>query len=311
MDLPWIFATAYALDLLIGDPPSWPHPVRFIGHFCVYWEKRLYRPTVLAGLLYWLAVVASVLIPVIAAVWLLEAVSSILAAILGIYLVWGCLATRSLHLESRAVEDALSRGGLEQARERVSRIVSRDTAGLPAGQIRRAVLETVAENLSDGVVAPIFYFLLLGIPGMLFYKTVNTMDSMVGYRNDRYQAFGKVAARVDDVLNFVPARLTAWIIVLCAPRLGLDGPGTRRIMARDSANASSPNAGWPEAAMAGALGVRLGGPSSYFGRLVEKPTIGDPLNAFTPDRYAAAIKVLYTVSLVSAGITWALLLLAA
>ena len=155
-------------------------------------------------------------------------------------------------------------------------IVGRETAHLAREEIRRAVIETVAENLADGVVAPMFFTLLLGLPGLFFYKAANTMDSMVGYKNYRYAQFGKVAARADDVLNFIPARLTALLMIPTPRPCGLDWRGAWRILRRDRGNAASTNAGWPEAAMAGALGVRLGGPSIYFGRLVEKPFIGDP-----------------------------------
>ena len=141
--------------------------------------------------------------------------------------------------------------------------------------MRRAVIETVAENLADGVVAPMFFILILGLPGLFFYKAANTMDSMVGYKNYWYAQFGKVAARADDVLNFIPARLTALLMIPTAAALGLNWREAWRILWRDRTNAASPNAGWPEAAMAGALGVRLGGPSIYFGRLVDKPFIGE------------------------------------
>jgi adenosylcobinamide-phosphate synthase len=165
------------------------------------------------------------------------------------------------------------------------------------------VLETVAENLSDGVAAPMFYTLLLGLPGLWLYKAANTMDSMAGYKNARYLKFGKVAARVDDALNFLPARLTAWLIVAASRLGGLDYRNAIRILRRDGHKASSPNAGRPEAALAGALGVRLGGPSAYFGQMVDKPYIGDPGPDLAPRHYRQAIGLLYGVSLIMAALT--------
>jgi adenosylcobinamide-phosphate synthase len=284
-----------------------PHPIRWIGHACAFWEKRLYRPTVGAGVLFWACVVGTVLAAVLAVLAMAYAVSPWLGGLVQIYLVWACLATRSLHKESQPVESALEAGELETARSRVAMIVGRETTRLSPAEIRRAVIETVAENLSDGVVAPIFYGLLLGVPGMLLYKAVNTMDSMVGYKNDRHLLFGRFAARADDVLNFIPARLTALLIVLVARPLGLNAAGARRILRRDRDKASSPNAGWPEAAMAGALDVQLGGANWYFGKLVEKPLIGDPGHPLTAADYRNAVRLLYAVSAAGAAVTLVLL----
>jgi adenosylcobinamide-phosphate synthase len=183
-------------------------------------------------------------------------------------------------------------------------IVGRETAQLGPEEIRRAVLETVAENLADGVVAPMFFILLLGLPGLVLYKAANTMDSMVGYKNYRYGRFGKVAARADDILNFLPARLTALVMVPAAKLAGLDHRGAWAVLRRDAAKASSPNAGWPEAAMAGALGVRLGGPSTYFGHRVDKPFIGQPDQQLSAEKYSQAIRLLYAASLLLAALTF-------
>ena len=219
------------------------------------------------------------------------------------YCLYAGLATRSLHRESHKVETALERGDVAGARAGLAMIVGRETAHLAPEDMRRAVLETVAENLADGVVAPLFFILTLGLPGLFFYKAANTMDSMVGYKNYWYIRFGKVAARADDVLNFIPARLTALMMIPTAALLGLNWRGACRILWRDRARAASPNAGWPEAAMAGALSVRLGGPSIYFGRLVEKPFIGDPGQPLDRKRYRQAIHLLYATSLAMATLT--------
>ena len=303
MGLALPFLLAYLLDLLLGDPPGWPHPVRLLGSIIQYWETVLYRTRVGAGALFWLAVMATtgvLILGVLGVAALLPPWGGI--AVLAYFLYTG-LATRSLHLESLKVEAALVKGDLDGARVSLSLIVGRETAHLSREDVRRAVIETVAENLADGVVAPLFFTLLLGLPGLFFYKAANTMDSMVGYKNYWYAQFGKVAARADDVLNFIPARLTALLMIPTAAALGLDWRGAWRILRRDRGNAASVNAGCPEAAMAGALGVRLGGPSVYFGRLVEKPFIGDPGQPLDQERYRQAIRLLYGTSLAMAAIT--------
>ncbi|MDP2927610.1 MAG: adenosylcobinamide-phosphate synthase CbiB, partial [Candidatus Omnitrophota bacterium] len=258
MGLALPFLLAYLLDLLLGDPPGWPHPVRLLGSIIQYWESVLYRARVGAGALFWLAVMGTTLVLIVGVL----GVAALLPPWGGIavltYFLYTGLATRSLHQESLKVEAALVKGDLDGARASLSMIVGRETSHLSLEDMRRAVIETVAENLADGVVAPMFFTLMLGLPGLFFYKAANTMDSMVGYKNYWYAQFGKVAARADDVLNFIPARLTALLMIPAAAALGLDWRGAWRILRRDRCKAASPNAGCPEAAMAGALGVRLG-----------------------------------------------------
>ena len=303
MGLALPFLLAYLLDLLLGDPPGWPHPVRLLGSIIQYWESVLYRTRVGAGAQFWLAVMATtgvLILGILGVAALLPPWGGI--AVLTYFLYTG-LATRSLHLESLKVEAALVKGDLDGARASLSLIVGRETSHLSLEDMRRAVIETVAENLADGVVAPMFFTLILGLPGLFFYKAANTMDSMVGYNNYWYAQFGKVAARADDVLNFIPARLTALLMIPTAAALGLDWRGAWQTLRRDRGNAASVNAGCPEAAMAGALSVRLGGPSIYFGRLVEKPFIGDPGLPLDQERYRQAIRLLYGTSLAMAAIT--------
>ena len=302
------FLVGYLLDLLLGDPPHWPHPVRLIGRLIEYWENVLYRPSVMWGGLFWLAVMGTTLAFALGFLGIAGFLPNLAAVGLLSYLLYAGLATRSLHQESRQVETALARGDLAEARGHLAMIVGRETGQLEVAEIRRAVIETVAENLADGVAAPMFFILLGGLPGLLLYKAANTMDSMVGYKNFRYRKFGKFAARADDVLNFLPARLTALIMVPAAALASLDWRGAWRILSRDAGRASSPNAGWPEAAMAGALGVRLGGPSTYFGRLVDKPFIGDAANPLTNLQYYQAIRLLYTTSILLAAVTFGVLL---
>lgn len=304
MKLAWPFLMGYFLDLLLGDPPHWPHPIRLLGRVIDYWEEVLYRPRVTAGALFWLAVMGTTLALVLGILGATVFLPAVAGSALLTYFLYAGFATRSLHYESRRVEDALARGNHSQARKRLARIVGRETAHLHPEEIRRALLETVAENLADGVAAPMFFTLLLGLPGLFLYKAASTMDSMVGYKNYRYGKFGKVAARADDLLNFLPARLTALLMVLAAGLVGLDPRGVWRTLRRDAGNASSPNAGWPEAAMAGALGVQLGGPSTYFGQEVNKPCLGDPGPPLTAAHYRQAVRVLYATSLLMAGLTF-------
>jgi adenosylcobinamide-phosphate synthase len=217
-------------------------------------------------------------------------------------LAWFCLAARSLHRQSKQVATALETGNLQRAQEALSHIVGRDTAELSEEQVWRAAVETVAENSSDGVVAPLFYLMLGGPLAALAYKAVNTLDSMVGYKNERYLNFGWAAARLDDLLNWLPARLTGLLICCSAPLAGLSGTDACRIIKRDGRNHSSPNAGIPEAAAAGALGVQLGGSSSYSGQLVSKPTIGDPLRALDARAWRGSIRLMYAAELLLVGL---------
>jgi adenosylcobinamide-phosphate synthase len=309
LNLAFPFLVGYLLDLCLGDLPGWPHPIRWLGRLITFWETRLYQPRVLSGLFFWLAVMWTALAAVLAVLTLAAVFGPLAQGAVAAYLVYAGLATRSLHLESKRVEKALARGNLAEARKKLAMIVGRETAHLEEADIRRATLETLAENLGDGVIAPLFYILVAGVPGLILCKGANTMDSMVGYKNERYERFGKVAARLDDVLNFLPARLTAWLICLIAAPANLDREQAWRILKRDGNKAASPNAGRPEAALAGALGVRLGGPSIYFGRLVDKPYIGDPGPPLTSRHYRQTLVLLYGVSALMAAFIFLVLLI--
>ncbi|NCO52377.1 MAG: cobalamin biosynthesis protein CobD, partial [Deltaproteobacteria bacterium] len=209
--------------------------------------------------------------------------------------------------ESQPVIEALQRGELDAARQALAMIVGRDTAQLDAAGILRATVETLAENAADGVIAPLFYLCLGGPVAGLLYKAVNTLDSMIGYKNQRYLHFGRVAARLDDLLNWFPARLTGLLLVAAAWLNGMDGPGAWRMMRRDAKRHLSPNAGWPEAAAAGALGLQLGGDAFYGGDYVEKATFGEPLRPIVIADYGRMLRLLYTSALL--GLLLALLLL--
>lgn len=314
--LPWHLVLAYLADLAFGDPQWLPHPIRWIGRWITRVERIFYDAAAspalqyLAGCAFWIAVMAGVLI---AAMFLIEFstyLSTHLAQVVVIWLAYTTLATRNLHQESSPVIKALERGDLQTARGKLAMIVSRDTGELDERDMLRAVVETVAENISDGIVAPLFYLAFGGPVGALLYKAVNTMDSMVGYQNDRYRCFGWCAARIDDLVNWIPARLSGIILVGAAAGLKLDWQSAWRVMRRDARKMKSPNAGFPEAAAAGALGVRLGGANVYFGLVVEKPTLGDALKPMTIETYRQVVRLMYLASGVgfalALGVRWLL-----
>jgi adenosylcobinamide-phosphate synthase len=290
-----------ALDLLLGDPRWFPHPVRIIGWFCVRFERLFLRGIVskrLAGVATVLAVLAMTFSLVIFLLQVGAFFSPLLADVLAVFLLYTSIAARDLIRHSREVYVALlqeGETGLQAGRQAVSMIVGRDTASLDRAGVIRASVETVAENMVDGVTAPLFYAVLGAMVAPLFemspvhlaaifamgYKAVNTMDSMFGYKNEQYLDFGWAAARLDDLANFIPARLSGLLLVLASFLLGLDGKNALRIFARDRLNHASPNSGHSEAAVAGALGVQLGGESIYFGHPVVKPTMGEQTKELT------------------------------
>lgn len=291
-----VILAAVLLDLLLGDPRWLPHPVIYIGKLISALEKvlrRFVRNERLGGVLLLFIIAGTTYFGVYFLLRWAYAIRPYFGIALAVFLSWTSLASRSLHLESKRVADALARGDLVEARRALSFIVGRDTEGLDEAELWRGTVETVAENSSDGVIAPLFYLMLGGPPLALAYKTVNTLDSMVGYRNERYLRFGWASARFDDLANYVPARLTGFLMTLAAPLTGLSGRDAVRIMLRDGGNHSSPNSGIPEAAAAGALGVMLGGTNHYFGKPVAKPTIGDALNPLSPNAYRGAVRLMY------------------
>lgn len=266
---------ALAMDILIGDPPSWPHLVRIMGRAVSFLERKLRgRPRLslrAGGVVLVAAVVGGAALTAGVLIFLAQALWPPLAWLLAALFTWQCLAAGQLWREARAVALPLAQGDLPLARQRLGMIVGRDTAGLDETGVRRALIETMAENLNDGVIAPLFYLTLLGPLGGVAYKAVNTLDSMVGYKNQRYAQLGWAAARLDDLAGWLPARLSAFLMVAAAWLAGLDAAGAWQCLRRDHTAHASPNAGWPEAACAGALGVRLGGPSRYGGEIKEKP----------------------------------------
>ena len=261
----------WLLDLICGDPRWLPHPVVGFGKIIAFGEHRLNKGMhrKVKGAMMAIALIVMVFLVGWAIRHFLCLVNVWLGMAFDTIIVFYCLAGTTLIREVCAVFVALDRS-LEEGRRQVARIVGRDTSELSAQEVRTAALETLAENLSDGVVAPLFWLAIGGTPGMLAYKMVNTLDSMVGYRTERYKDFGCWAARIDDVANYIPARLTALLMVIASGRLGL-----LSFVTKYGRNHASPNSGYPEAALAGILGCRFGGPHYYFGQLFDKPYIGD------------------------------------
>jgi adenosylcobinamide-phosphate synthase len=264
----------YLFDLALGDPRWMPHPIVAYGRAIGFGERRLNRGSSLArfifGTFFALALVIATWFFWAGALAFAARLHPFAAAALASFGVFTALANRTLITEGRAVFRALDARGLPAARRRLSRIVGRDTERLDAQQIRTATLETLSENLSDGVVAPLFWYAAGDVPAMMAYKMISTLDSMIGHRDARHEFFGKTAARLDDLANLIPARLTAFLIAALAA-----SPRSFRYIARYGRAHASPNAGYPEAALAGVLGTRFGGPHTYDGERVEKPFIGE------------------------------------
>ncbi len=294
------------LDAIMGDPERMPHPVVGFGKAISWGEKRLNRGKnrLSKGVLLTLLCVGTIYLGSFALLKWVESLSEIVYLILTGIIVFFCLAAHTLIKEVRNVNRAL-KVSLDKGRTQVGRIVGRDTSNLNAHQIRTAALETLAENLSDGVIAPLFWFTLLGAPGMLAYKMVNTLDSMIGYKNERYMLFGRFAAKLDDAANYIPARLTGWLMLLVAGKWN----GFSFVQKYGRCH-SSPNSGYPEAALAAILGCRFGGPNIYFGKIVEKPYIGEKARELNYDDFSKAIKVNVWTQVAFAGIVIAITLLA-
>ena len=277
----WLF------DLLLGDPAWLPHPVVGFGKMISWGEHRLNQGQhrMLKGALLAIGLILLVFFVAWYLRYLLQSLHDVAVIIFDAVIIFYCLAGTTLIREVRAVFHALDRS-LEEGRQQVARIVGRDTSELSAQEVRTAALETLAENLSDGVIAPLFWFALLGTPGMLAYKMVNTLDSMIGYKTERYKAFGCWAAHIDDVANYIPARLTALLMILASGKLHL-----LKFVWKNGCLHASPNSGYPEAALAGILDCRFGGPHYYFGQLFDKPYIGENERLLTTEDMTKAVRV--------------------
>lgn len=280
MNIVIMVVIAFILDLLLGDPHSWPHPIKAIGHLIGWLTKRFNKPQYSSakrkwlGGLTWLLTVGGTGLVTGLIMWL-ATVNYYLYMAVGTYLSYTCLSARQLAIEAEKIMASLQRNDLQTARHQVGMIVGRDTDNLTAEEVTKATIETVAENTSDGVVAPLI-FLVIGGPVLgMMYKAVNTLDSMVGYRNEKYRAFGEISAKLDDVANYLPARITWLLLIISSWLLRDDTQEAIAVGKRDRENHLSPNSAFSEAVVAGALHLQLGGPHYYFGQLVEKPTIGN------------------------------------
>lgn len=295
------YSIAYVMDLILGDPHWFPHPVRFIGKLIESLEKLLYRfscKKLTGGIL---------AILTIGITFLVSYYIAKLSIYLEIFFLYTTLATKSLADEGFRVCEILVEGDMEKAKKELSYLVSRDTGNMDVTQITRSVLETISENTVDGVIAPMFFAFLgsffsvegvsLALPFAMGYKAINTLDSMVGYKNEKYMDFGMISAKIDDVANFIPARIAGgFIIPIGAFILRMDYKRAWKVFFRDRLNHSSPNSGNSEAAFAGALGVQFGGKTSYFGKVYDKPTIGDKLKHFGIPDVKRGIRLLYVSS---------------
>ena len=294
MTNPIALFVGWLLDLLFGDPPRLPHPVVWFGRMIAYGEHRLNRGQ--GRKAKGAAMAVGLIITVFGLTWLIHyALSALpLLIVFDAVVIFYCLAGTTLIREVKEVFLAVDRS-LEEGRVQVARIVGRDTSELSAQEVRTAALETLAENLSDGVIAPLFWLMLLGTPGMLAYKMVNTLDSMIGYKTERYRDFGCWAAHIDDIANYIPARLTALLMVIASGRISLV-----RFVRRYGRCHASPNSGYPEAALAGILDCRFGGPHYYFGQLFDKPYIGHNDRPLTTDDMKTAIRINRTAEVLMA-----------
>lgn len=296
-------AAGFLIDLIVGDPRWLYHPVCLIGNLIVLLEKQIRkifpktdRGELAGGCLEVLLVcLLSGGIP-LGILVVLYRIAPWLGLVLETFWCYQLLATKSLKTESMKVYDRLKNGTLDEARYAVSMIVGRDTQSLTEEGVTKAAVETVAENTSDGIIAPMLYMAIGGVPLMFLYKGINTMDSMLGYKNEKYLYFGRCAAKLDDVVNYIPSRISGWLMVAASFLTGMDGRNAAKIYLRDRHNHASPNSAQTEAVMAGALDVQLAGNAWYFGKLYEKPTIGDPIRPVEVEDIRRANHLLYAAA---------------
>lgn len=300
----------FLMDLLLGDPYWLPHPIRLIGNWISFLEKRLLGSKTeekhttpeqeqRRGMLLVLAVLSSTAF--VTAVLLLDAyrLHPYLGAVIESIMTYQILATKCLKVESMKVYQELKKGDIAASRKAVSMIVGRDTECLDETGVAKAAIETVAENTSDGVIAPMIFTAIGGPILGFFYKAVNTMDSMVGYKNEKYQYFGSAAAKFDDVVNYIPARLSAWLMILASAITHMDWKNAKKVFLRDRYNHKSPNSAQTESVMAGALDVQLAGDAWYFGKLCKKPTIGDAIREIEPEDIRRSHTLLYMTAVLA------------
>jgi len=304
-----IILAGFILDLIFGDPRSLLHPVVVIGRIITFLEKILYKYKKIGGIILNLIVVGLT----VAVTYLVSGYLEIIE----IYLIYTIFATRSLALEGVKVFNILKKKDMQLARKELSYLVSRDTGYMQEKDIVRSIMETISENTVDGIISPLFFMVVgyliapntpLGVALAMGYKAINTLDSMVGYKNEKYKDFGWFSARIDDVANIIPARLTGAVLIpVSALFLGYDFKNSWKVFFRDRYNHASPNSAQSESAVAGALGIQFGGATSYFGRLIEKPTIGDKKKEFELSDIKRNIKLMYGSSILGMGMAYAVL----
>jgi adenosylcobinamide-phosphate synthase len=311
-----VLPAALGLDLLVGDPRFLPHPVRWMGRAiegCEPVFRKFFKNELLAGTLFAAALIMGCWGLTALATRLAHCIGPVPGSVLDIVLIFFCLSARSLSAAAMQIHHLLKEGRVDEARRELAMIVGRDVDRYQAGDIARAAVETVAENFVDGVLAPLFFAVLGGAPMAMAYKMVNTLDSMVGYKNPRYLLFGRAAARIDDAANFIPARLSVPLIALSARWLSGSVAAGRAMGTawREGARHTSPNAGYPEAAFAGALAVKLNGPNHYGGMLIDKPYIGITFKAVRPSDIPKACGLMLGATLIAAVLAWMAVLLIA
>lgn len=297
-------SAAYLVDWIFGDPHNYPHPVKLIGKAIHFFEKKImcceyspFKQRLLGGILSILIVSGTGILT-----WFIikatEWVHPILSSIATIFFSYTTLATRNLYDEVKKVIEILEKGDLTLARKYTGFLVSRDTDNLDEKEILRALIETVSENISDGIIAPLFYLSIGGPSLAMSYKALNTLDSMIGYKNERYQYLGWASARGDDLANFIPARITAFLLILSSFIMGKNWKRSLKVIWRDGRKNPSPNSGYPEAAVAGALDIQLGGKNFYFGIPQGKPLIGDPIKSINLNKIKESLYLMIVTSLI-------------
>lgn len=287
----------FILDLLIGDPNNPFHPVRGIGLLAskleTIFRKLLKNSLKIAGLIVWMITIILTFAITYGIIFVCMKINKYLGIIVQGIIIYFCISAKGLVVEGYKVIKYLNEGNIEKSRKQLSYIVGRDTESLDSKGITRAVIETIAENMSDGVIAPILFAGIFGAAGSMAYKAVNTMDSMFGYKNDKYIEFGYFPAKLDDLFNYIPARVTGILIIISSFFLKRDYKNSLKIYKRDRYNHTSPNSAHPEAAMAGALDIQLGGANYYFGKIVEKPVIGDKIKEIEINDVKKTAEILY------------------
>lgn len=294
----------YVIDLIVGDPYSFPHPVRFIGNLIKIVENKIRsiaktsRGLKVGGFILWFITVGVTYL-ITYGIVKLSSFNQVIFILVNSFTIYTTLATKCLKDEAVKIYKVLKTGDLEKSRVQLSYIVGRDTANLSKQEIIRATVETVAENTVDGIIAPMFYAFIGGAPLAMAYKAINTLDSTVGYKNEKYMDLGFTSAKIDDVANYIPARISVILMTISSFILGYDYKKCLKISIRDRKNHKSPNCAYPEGAVAGALGVQLGGTNIYFGQVVYKPTIGDKDREIEKDDIVKTNRIMYATSITS------------